>query len=105
VRAPMYDAGRTADVIPGYALTETSQLELGSVFTMWDGGPLRAAGAFGTPIAPAGDVPPTAGNDPHDLPSQTVAARKQRSDFMHPDARFIDACPPARACHAFGWGY
>jgi len=105
VRQPEFDAGRSADLIPGYALTETSQLELGSVLTMWDGGPVRDGGASGTPIATAADVPLTAGKDPHDLPAQTPDARKQRSDFMHPDARFVDPCPPARACRAAGWGY
>jgi hypothetical protein len=105
VRAPLFDAGRSADLIPGYALTETSQLELGSVLTMWDGGPLRDGGAAGTGIATAADVPLTTGNDPHRLPAQTPAARKLRSDFMRPDARFVDPCPPARACRAAGWAY
>ncbi len=105
VRAPMYDAGRSADLIPGYALTETSQLELGSVLTMWDAGPVREGGALGSPIAPTADVPLTSGKDPHDLVAQTPAARRQLSDFMRPDARFVDACPLTRACRAAGWGY
>ena len=105
VRDPEFDAGRSADLIPGYGLTENSQLELGSVLTMWDGGPVRDGGANGTPIPPTADVPPTTGKDPHDLPAQTLDARTQRSNFFRPDARFVDPCPPTRACRAAGWGY
>ena len=101
-RDPLYDKGRSADQITGYGLTPSSQLELGSVLTMWDGGPVRAGGV-GTPIAPTGPTPPTVGVDPHELPSQTVDARKQRSDFFNIDSRFIDPCRPTVACRAFGY--
>ncbi len=101
-RAPLYDAGRSADLIPGYGMTETSQLELGTVLTMWDGGPIRAGG-IGTDIPPAADVPPATGADPHDLPALTPAARQLRSTFMKTDARFIDPCALQRACRSVGW--
>ena len=93
-RDPLYDKGRSADKIPGYALTPTAPLELGSILTMWDAG---------TPIAPTGPIAPTVGADPHELPSQTPGARKLRSDFFNIDARFIDPCAPTRACRVAGY--
>ncbi len=102
-RDPLYDKGRSADRISGFGITPSALLELGSVLTMWDGGPVRDGGRLGTPIAPTGPVPPTVGVDPHELPSQTPDARKQRSDFFNIDARFIDPCRPTLACRAVGY--
>lgn len=104
-RDPLYDNGRSADKITGYGIVEVAQLELGSVLSMWDGGPVREGGALGTPLAPLDATPPTAGADPHELPSQTPAARQALSQFMRPEARFVDVCPPRRACRAAGWAY
>lgn len=101
-REPLYDQDRSADKIAGYGITAASQLELGSVLTMWDGGPVRDGG-LGTPIAPVGPVAPAVGADPHELPARTPAARRQRSDFFNIDARFIDPCAPTRACRAAGY--
>ena len=104
-REPLYDNGRSADKITGYGIVEVASLELGSVLSMWDGGPVREGGAFGTALAPLDAMPPAAGVDPHELPSQTPQARQALSQFMRPDARFVDVCPPRRACRAAGWAY
>lgn len=104
-REPLYDSGRSADKITGYGIVETASLELGSVLSMWDGGPVREGGLAGTGLAPLDATPPSAGVDPHELPSQTPQARQALSQFMRPDARFVDVCPPRRACRAAGWAY
>lgn len=102
-RQPLYDDGRSLDKISGYAISPASQLELGSVLTMWDGGPVRDGGRLGTGLPPLGPAPSTAGVDSHELPAQTPAARKQRSDFFKIDARFVDPCQATKACRAVGW--
>lgn len=104
-REPMYDDGRSADKITAFGIVGASQLELGSVVTMWDGGPVRDGGLLGTDVPPPGALPPATGVDPHDLPAQTPAARQLRSDFLRDDARFVDPCPVRRACRTSGWGY
>ena len=71
---------------PGYSAT-------GSGLIFWDIGPPRDGG-LGTLPPPAGNVPPRGGQDPHEFPRRTRAARIQKSAFLRPDAesRIIDVC-------------
>ncbi|HVP02974.1 MAG TPA: hypothetical protein VMT10_10435 [Solirubrobacteraceae bacterium] len=104
-RLPAYDPGRTFDKIPLYGITPAGSLTLGSAIVMWDSGPIRDGGALGTDVAPLGDVPPRAGNDPHELVRATPAARQQKSDFLQVSGRLTDPCPPDRGCHTQDWPY
>ena len=56
-------------------------------------------------MAPLGNVPPRAGNDPHELVRNTVAARQQKSDFLQPSGRLTEVCPVDRGCHTQDWSY
>jgi hypothetical protein len=60
----------------------------GSALVLWDSG---------TPSAPAGDVAPHAGSDPHEDPRNSAAARAQKSAFLQRDGVVIDVCHH-RAC-------
>jgi hypothetical protein len=48
-----------------------------------------------TPPPPAGNVPPREGEDPHELPRRTPAARVQKSEFLRPGGRIVDVCDGA----------
>ncbi len=104
-RLPAYDPGRTFDKIPLYGITPAGDLTVGSAIVMWDSGPIRDGGALGTDVPPLGNVPPRAGNDPHELVRNTVAARQQKSDFLQPSGRLTEVCPVDRGCHTQDWGY
>ena len=71
---------------PGYSTP-------GSGIIFWDIGPPRP-GNLGTLPPPAGNVPPRGGQDPHEFPRRTPAARVQKSAFLRPDSesRVIDVC-------------
>jgi hypothetical protein len=81
---------------PGYRAT-------GSGVVFWDIGPLRTENgeSRGTPPPPAANIPPRQGNDPHEEPRRSVAARRQKSAFLRPDGRIVDVC--GGPCFAGGW--
>jgi hypothetical protein len=62
---------------PGYAYD-------GSGVVFWDTGR--------TPPPWAANVPPRDGQDPHEYPRRTRAARVQKSAFLRPDGRIVDVC-------------
>jgi hypothetical protein len=77
----------------------------GSLFEVWDVGPLRTVGGQvkGTPPPPAENVPNREGVDPHGPDaSEQVTGRRQISEFLKPDGSFIDVCGPA-PCYLDGW--
>lgn len=43
-----------------------------------------------TPVPPTGNVPPRAGDDPHECPRREVAAQCQKSHFLREDGAVID---------------
>jgi hypothetical protein len=45
-----------------------------------------------TPPPPAGNVPPREGEDPHEMPRRSAAARRQKDAFLRPDGKVIDVC-------------
>ena len=65
----------------------------GSAIVVWDSGAARV----GRP--PLGDVPNRAGQDPHEDPRATPAARAQKSEFLKPDGRVVDVCA-GKPCQA-----
>jgi hypothetical protein len=64
----------------------------GSALVYWDSGP----GHTGQP--PLSNLPPSIGEDPHENPRATKAARAQKSAFLEPDGKVIDVCG-GRPCH------
>jgi len=70
---------------PGYAAP-------GSGLVFWDIGPPREDGA-GTPPPWASNRPPSKGQDPHEFPRRTKAARAQKSAFLRAEGgRIVDVC-------------
>ena len=85
------DADRTYDVEPLYGIPRIASYPFsGSVYELWDSGPVRDGG--GTAVAPVGNVPPREGDDPHEEPRNTLAARNQKGDFLRPDGVVNDYC-------------
>jgi hypothetical protein len=79
----------------------------GSLFGVWDVGPLRQVGGAvkGTPRPPTGNVPNREGVDPHGPDaSEQASARRQVSAFLRPDAesRIIEVCG-LDPCYLDGW--
>jgi len=79
----------------------------GSLFGIWDVGPLRQEGGEvkGTPRPPVGNVPNREGVDPHGPDaSEEATGRAQVGAFLRPDAqsRIIDVCG-ASPCYLDGW--
>ena len=62
---------------PGYSAD-------GSALIFWD--------TRKTPPPPAGNVPPREGDDPHEAPRRSAAARRQKDAFLRPDGKVIDVC-------------
>ncbi|HEV2755506.1 MAG TPA: hypothetical protein VG318_06985 [Actinomycetota bacterium] len=75
----------------------------GSGVIFWDDGPLRprGTGTAGTPPPYAANIPPREGNDPHEHPRRSPAARRQKSEFLKVDGRIVDVC--GGPCFADGW--
>jgi hypothetical protein len=75
----------------------------GSGVIFWDDGPLRprGGGTAGTPPPYAANIPPREGTDPHEHPRRSVAARRQKSEFLRVDGRIVDVC--GGPCFADGY--
>jgi hypothetical protein len=65
----------------------------GSAIVMWDSG---------SPTPPTTETPPRDGEDPHEHPRNTPAARKMKSKFLSLDGRVVDTCAPG-PCYANGY--
>jgi hypothetical protein len=79
----------------------------GSLFGVWDVGPLRTEGGEvkGTPRPPVGNIPNRDGVDPHGPDaSEEPTGRAQVSAFLRPEAesRILNACGD-RPCTLDGW--
>jgi len=77
---------RPFDGVPSLAPSDR-----GSGVVFWDVGPPREDGR-GTPPPHAANIPPRDGQDPHEYPRRTPAAREQKSAFLQPDGRIVDVC-------------
>jgi hypothetical protein len=107
MRTPKLDPGRSNEEIPFYGIPEvTSWPYDGSLFQVWDVGPLRDSGGGvikGTTPPPTDNVPNREGVDPHGPDaSEQVSGRQQVSDFLRPDGVFNEVCGLA-PCYLDGW--
>jgi hypothetical protein len=106
IRTPALDPGRSNEQIPYYGVPAVAGWPFdGSLFEVWDVGPLRTEGGQvkGTPPPPPENVPNREGVDPHGPDaSEEPAGRLQISEFLRPDGRFIDVCGP-HPCYLAGW--
>ena len=81
---PALAPGRHSDLYPFDGIEPITIFpHAGSAFVVWDSG---------TPTPPTGNVPPTAGSDPHGRPRSTPAARVQKAQFLSPAGGVIDVC-------------
>ena len=83
----------------------------GSAIVVWDSGAIGPNCSLGTGAPPFTDTPPIdgcpsdvsssqwGGNDPHELPRRTPAARLQKSEFDQPNGMVFDTCG-GLACHS-----
>jgi hypothetical protein len=105
LRLPAVDPGRHTDVRPYYGIPPIGGFPFDgdAALVVWDIGPLRAGGAFGTPAPPITNTPPSIGVDPHDLVIDSEpSVRRQIAEFLRIGGRVIDVCGTA-PCHAAGW--
>jgi hypothetical protein len=106
IREPALDPGRSNEQIPFFGIPPVSSWpHNGSLFEVWDVGPLRVENGQtkGTPPPPPENVPNREGVDPHGPDaSEEPAGRLQISEFLKPDGAFIDVCGP-RPCYLAGW--
>ena len=101
-RPAMY-AGRSLDVTPLFGIPTFGNAACEeSGITYFDTGPVRDAGAKGTPPAPTGNVPPREGNDPHSAPRNSATGRIQKSNFLQTGGGLTDVCTPL-PCFADGF--
>ena len=73
----------------------------GSAIVFWDTGPVRKVGTetVGTDAPPRTNTPNRSGDDPHENPRSTPAARLQKSEFLKLGGRVVDVCG-GTPCHA-----
>ena len=86
----------------------------GSAVVVWDSGAPNANCSLGVGAPPFTNTPPIdgcpsgvppsqwGGNDPHEFPRRTPAARQQKSDFDEPSGAVNDTCGGA-ACHTYNY--
>ncbi len=98
---PALDAGRSPwprlQLIPSIGRFPFS----GSAIVFWDTGPVRTVGTEteGTSAPPRENLPNRTGDDPHENPRATPAARMQKSEFLKVGGRVVDVCGGS-PCHA-----
>jgi hypothetical protein len=107
IRERPFDAGRSFDVTPAYGIDRiTAYPYAGSALEIWDSGP-EGAGCTGpgTEVAPARNVPPHCGDDPHGHPRHTPAGFDQKGAFLRPDGLVTDPCAggPCRSSRHVGY--
>ena len=101
LRTPALDPGRSLDRRPFYAIPRVPSYPWGgNGLVVFDIGPQR--GDLGTPPAPAANVPPELGVDPHALTGFELPAASQFSEFLKIGGAFVDTCGDD-PCYAAGW--
>ncbi len=82
--------------LPGFEVTDylNPAHAAGSGLMYWDepwpDDPWQDCAGMNNPVPPVGNVPPRAGDDPHECPRRQAAARCQKSHFLHTQGRLID---------------
>ena len=73
----------------------------GSAIVFWDTGPVRTVGTEteGTNAPPRTNTPNRSGDDPHENPRATEAARRQKARFLRLGGRVVDVCG-GKPCYA-----
>jgi hypothetical protein len=106
MRTPGLDPGRSQEVQPFYGIPAIKSYPFsGSLFEVWDVGPLRTVNGQtkGTPPPPIANVPNREGVDPHGPDaSEQPSARTQISNFLQPDGVVTPVCGSA-PCYLDGW--
>ena len=106
IRTPALDPGRSNEERPFYGIEPVASWpHTGSLFAVWDVGPLRVEGGQtrGTTPPPPENVPNREGIDPHGPDaSEQVTGRQQISDFLKPNGVFNDVCGLS-PCYLAGW--
>lgn len=98
------DAGRSADEEPFYGIPAlTSFPYAGSALIVFDSGPFSAANPGGTPLPPTTNVPPSEGQDPHELPRRTQEARTMKDQFLRIGGRLQTPPCGGGVCHSNGY--
>jgi hypothetical protein len=87
IHAPILAAGRSAQAVPSWGIPAIAAYPFaGSAIVYWDSG----AGQVATP--PLTNTPPRGGQDPHEHPRRTAAARAQKAAFLAPGGALVDVC-------------
>ena len=98
------DPGRSADADPFHGIPALTTFPYaGSALVVFDSGPLTPANPQGTPVPPTANVPPTEGQDPHEFPRRTQAARDMKDQFLRVGGRLETAPCGGAVCHANGY--
>jgi hypothetical protein len=108
-RLPWADPGRYSGPDPTFGIPPITSFPYdGSAITLWDIGPPRNSPCpagdtpCGTPPAPVTNTPPLTGEDPHEWPRRSAAARQQKSTFLQIGGQIVDTCG-TRPCYAGAW--
>lgn len=83
VHRPAYGPGRTTDVDEVWGLDAAIDGSSGSALVIWDSG---------ANVPPLENVPPRAGDDPHEDPRRSPLAQQQKSDFLKADGSYTEVC-------------
>jgi hypothetical protein len=98
------DPGRSADEEPFFGIPALSEFPYtGSALVVFDSGPLTPANPQGTPLPPPENVPPTAGQDPHEFPRRTQDARTMKDQFLRVGGRLQTPPCGGGVCRSNGW--
>lgn len=93
VHGPTALLGESVDSNPLFGIERIEQYPYaGHGLMIWDSGDV--SGDKGNPFPPTNNTgpDPSYGNDPHESPRNTVAARQQKSDFMRSNGVVTDVC-------------
>jgi hypothetical protein len=84
--------GRSLDKVPFFGIPAIKAYPFaGSALVFFDSGPVRTGG-LGTPPTPITNVPNALGADPHELPRRSPQGQAQKSAFLEPGGKVIQAC-------------
>ncbi len=98
------DPGRSADRVPFYGIPRLDAFPYaGSALVVFDAGPVTAANPQGTPVPPTANVPPSAGQDPHEFPRRTQEARDMKDQFLRIGGRLETPPCGGGVCRSNGW--
>lgn len=95
IHEPTVRLGRTTDSNPYFGIPVIDQYPYnGHALMIWDSGNVDPDTSSGNPLPPIINRGPdtSVGRDPHESPRSTVAARRQKSEFMKTDGVVIDVC-------------